>query len=99
MKNFKELGIKPALHSLTGAKIQMFQIINKEITVCDFRIEDSKFGGGGKKCLYMQIEIEEQKRVVFTGATALIETIVQIPKIEFPFKTTIAKQNERYEFT
>lgn len=99
MKSFKDFGIKPALHSLTGAKIQMYQVVNREIVVHDFRIEDSKFAGGGKKCLYMQLELEGARRVVFTGAAALIETIQQIPKAEFPFKTTIVKQNERYEFS
>jgi hypothetical protein len=99
MKNFKEMGIKPALHSLTGQKIQLFNLLNREVIVYDYRIEDSKFSGGGKKCLYMQLELEGIKRVAFTGASALIETIQQIPKTDFPFKTTIVKNNERYEFS
>lgn len=96
MKDFKDFGIKTSLQSFTGDKIKMERILNREISVYDFRIEDSKFKG---KCLYLQIAIADIKYVVFTGSGALIEMIQQVPKIEFPFKTTILKENERFEFT
>ena len=99
MKQFKDFGIKPAIQSLTGDKIKIERIINREIKVYDYRIEDSKYGGGGKKCLYLQIEIGETKHVVFIGSKSLIDLIQQVPKIDFPFITTIVKENERLEFT
>lgn len=71
-KKFKDFGIKPALQSLTGDKIKMERILNREIKVYDYRIEDSKFKG---KCLYLQISIGESKHVVFTGSMVLIEMI------------------------
>lgn len=99
MKQFKDFGIKPTLQSLTGDKIKIDRILNREIEVYDFRIEDSKFGNGSSKCLYLQIGIGETKHVVFTGSTVLIQLIEQVPKSEFPFKTTIIKENDRFEFS
>lgn len=99
MKNFKDLGIKSDLQSFTGDKIKMSKILNREVTVIDYKIEDSKYGPGGSKCLYMQIAIGEVKHVVFTGSKPLMDTILKIPKPDFPFKTTIVKENEWYEFT
>lgn len=99
MKQFKDFGIKPALQSLVGDKIKIDRIINREITVYDFRIEDSKYGNGNSKCLYLQIGIAETKHVVFTGSTVLIQLIEQVPKTEFPFTTIIVKDNDRFEFT
>lgn len=99
MKQFKDFGIKPTLQRLTGDKIKIDRILNKEIVVCDYSLEDSKFGNGNTKCLYMQIEIDNAKRVVFSGSKSLMELIEQVPKSEFPFKTIIVKDNERFEFT
>jgi hypothetical protein len=99
MKQFKDFGIKPALQSMVGDKIKIERIINREITVWDYRIENSKYGNGNSKCLYLQISINQTKHVVFTGSTVLIELIEQVPKNEFPFETIIVKENERFEFT
>lgn len=99
MKQFKDFGIKPSLQSLTGDKIKIERILNRTITVTDYRIEDSKYNNGNAKCLYMQIEVDNTKRVVFSGSKVLIELIEQVPKNEFPFITIIVKENERFEFT
>jgi len=97
MKKFKDLGIKPTLQQgFVGDKIKMERILNRTITVHDFRIEDSKFKG---KYLCLQITLDDTKRVVFTGASALIDTIQRVPKTDFPFVTTIVRELERYEFT
>ena len=100
MKQFKDFGIKTDLQQcFTGDKIKINRILNKEITVLDFRIEDSKYGTGGDKCLYIQISMGDIKHVVFTGAKALMDTIQKVPKTDFPFTTIIVKETERYEFT
>lgn len=99
-KRFSDFGIKPILKSMVGEKIKISKILNKEIEVVDFRIDDSKYGIGGSKCLCIQIKLDGADRVVFTGSKVLIETIEQIPKSTgFPFITTIIEENERYEFT
>lgn len=100
MKTFKDFGIKTDLQSFTGEKIKISKILNKDIVVLDYKIEDSKYGNGNNKCLFMQIEVDGIKRVLFTGSTVLIDTIQKVPKGDgFPFKTTIVQENERYEFS
>lgn len=96
MKKFSELGIKTNIQSFMGDKIKMDRILNREIVVHDFRIEDSKYT---EKCLYMQISIGQTKHVVFTGSKNLRETIQQIPKDGFPFTTTIIREAEYFTFT
>lgn len=96
-KQFKDFGIKPQLKAFTGEKIKMDKIINTEITVIECKLEPSKKNEG--QCLHMQIEYKNEKRVVFTGATALIDVVSQLPADAYPFTTTIVKNNERFEFT
>lgn len=99
MKKFKDFGIKSDHAAFVGDKVKISKILNREISVLDFRIEDSKYGGGGSKCLHMQIEVGTTKHVVFTGSKNLIDQIQKVPKTEFPFSTTIVKENEWYEFS
>ena len=101
MNNFKDFGIKPAIKKFVGDKIKMSKILNKEIVIHDFRIEDSKIykDRGTGKCLHLQISVDVEKHVVFTSASSLIEVIQQIPAPDFPFTTTIIEENERFEFT
>lgn len=98
IKQFKDFGIKPVSKGFEGDKIKIGRIINREIVVVGYKIEDSKFEGKGK-CLYVQIEIDGDRRVFFTGSNTLMELIQQVPKANFPFKTTIIKENERFEFS
>jgi ribosomal protein L31 len=98
MKQFSQFGIKPNPQGLIGDKIKMNKVLNREIIVHAFKIEDSKFGNG-KKCLYMQIEINDTKHVVFTGSKSLMEMIQRVPQTEFPFKTTIVTENEMPQFS
>jgi hypothetical protein len=100
MKKFSDFGIKTSLQSFTGDKIKMARVLNRDIEVHDYKLEDTKIPEAtNKKCLYLQISIEGVKYVVFTGSSVLIETIQQVPKGDFPFATKIIKDNERYEFT
>ncbi len=100
MKDFKEFGIKAAQPGLVGDKIKIAKILNRKITVHDFRIVPSKYPEKGNgKCLYLGIILEDKKQVVFTGSVGLMEVIEQVPKCEFPFTTTIIEENERYEFS
>lgn len=99
MKSFSELGIQAPKKGLEGDKIKIDRILNRQITVHDYRIVPSKFAekGNGNR-LDLQISIGESKHVVFTGSTALMDVIERIPKDEFPFTATIIKENERFEF-
>lgn len=99
MNQFKDFGIKPQSKSFEGDKIKIDRILNKKISVHDFKIEQSKYEKGTGKCLYMQIEVDGQKRVLFTGSASLMDMIQQVDKTNFPFETTIIKENERFQFT
>lgn len=98
MKAFKEFGIKPELNSFVGDKIKMDRIINVPITILDYKIEDSTVKQGTKR-LTLQIEKQGNKHILFTGSKVLQQQIQQVPKTEFPFTTTIVKDNEYFEFT
>ncbi len=99
MKSFKEFGIKATSQTLVGDKIKIERVLNRLITVHDFRVVESKYDKGNGKCLHLQVELDDTKRVIFTGSSVLIDLIQQVPKGEFPFQTTIVKDDGRYEFT
>ncbi len=90
---------KPQSKSFEGDKIKIDRILNKQITVEAYKIEVSKYDKGTGKCLYIQVLVDGSKRVLFTGSANLMDMINQVPKDKFPFKTTIIKENERFEFT
>lgn len=95
MKSFKDFGIKPDHKGFVGDKIKINKVLNREIIVHDFKIEDSKFEG---KRLDMQIQIGENMHVLWTGSKVLMDMIKQVPKVDFPFTVTIVRENESYEF-
>jgi ribosomal protein L31 len=97
MKQFSQFGIKPKQQGFIGDKIKLTKILNREIIVHQFKIEQSKYKDG--KCLHLQIEVNENKHVLFTGSKTLIDMILEVPKENFPFKTTIVTENEIPLFT
>jgi len=99
MNSFKDFGIKPMTKAFEGDKIKIDRILNKNIIVEDFKIENSKYEKGNGKCLYIQIAVDNNKRIVFTGSISLMEMIQQVDKDKFPFQTVIIKENERFQFT
>lgn len=98
MNKFKDFNIKPKLNSFIGDKINVDRILNTEIEVLQFKIEESK-KKIGTKFLTLQIVKNGTKHVVFTGSTVLINMIQQVPEDKFPFKTTIIKESGHLEFT
>lgn len=96
MKSFKEFNIVPTIKGFVGDKIKIERILNREIIVMEYKIEESKFNG---KFLSLQIKIKDEMHVVFTGSNALMDQVQQVPKDGFPFTTIIKKENERFVFT
>lgn len=88
--DFAETGI------LEGDKVKLDEVLNNEVVALDYKISGSKYKTNS--CLTLQIEYNEEKRVIFTGSQVLID---QIKKYEsmLPFKTTIKKINKYYTFT
>jgi hypothetical protein len=103
MYSFKQFNIKAPAKGFEGDKIKMERILNREIVVHAYKIETSKVKTyqerGSDKCLHLQISLNGQKYVLFTGSGCLIEQIAQVPESNFPFTTTIVKDNQRVMFT
>jgi len=101
MNSFKEFNIKVTARGFEGDKVRIQKILDREIVVHQYKIEDSKVfkDRGTGKCLHMQIEFNNEKHIVFTGSSGLIEVIQQIPEGGFPFTTTIKRENDRFKFT
>lgn len=95
MKKFSDFNIKPDYKGFVGDKIKISKVLNREIIIHDFKIEDSKFDG---KRLDLQIQIGETMHVLWTGSIVLMSMIQKIPKTDFPFIATIVRENECYEF-
>jgi hypothetical protein len=82
------LGIRSK--NLTGDKIDIVDVIDKEITVIDYRVKDSKYSRDGF-CTTLQIKFNGEIRVIFTGSGVLRQDIEALPREAFPFTTTIIK--------
>lgn len=103
MKEFKSLGIKPAVKKLVGDSIPIDKILGKEIIVEDFKLEPcriEKFKRQGcDTTLWLQFKLDDKQHIVFTSGRTLIESIKQVGENDFPFTTTIVQKMKRYEFT
>lgn len=82
---------------MTGDKIKISKILNKEIKIIGYRLGDSK-QKIGTKLLTLQFKLDEEERILFTGSNVLIEQIEKY-KDEIPFLTTIKQVNKYYTFT
>lgn len=100
MKKFKDLGITIDNTGMTGEKIKIERILNTDIIVHAYKIENSKFEGKGNgKCLHLQISHQGEKRVVFSGSGNLMEQVQKVDARDMPFSTKIIKDNDRLIFT
>lgn len=97
MRKFSDFGIETNTQSFIGEKIKVERVLNQPIIVHKYKIENSKINSG--KCLHLQIEYKGEKRVIFTGSTVLLDTILKLPADAFPFETTIVKSLDHYQFT
>jgi hypothetical protein len=93
---FSDLGIKTEISHFVGDKLKISKILNKEIEVLGFLIKPSNFKG---EMLQLQIKVNGNLHVVFTGSTVLINMINKVPLNKFPFIATIIEESEHYEFT
>lgn len=97
MKKFSDFNITVTQNAFTGDKIKISKILNRPITVHAFKLENSKMFKG--ECLHLQIDLNGNKHVCFSGSTKLMEQIKQVPESGFPFQTTIICENEMYLFS
>ncbi len=100
MHKFSDFDITIETPNFIGEKIKVAQILNREITIHDFKVGPSKFPKpNNDKCLSLQISLQETKRVVFTSSVGLLNLIQSVSKDKFPFTTTVIVENRGLKFT
>jgi hypothetical protein len=100
MREFKDFGIQVEIRSFTGDKIDIDRILNRPISILEYKIGPSKFKDKGNgKCLTLQIQLGDEIRIVFTSGSALMDVLERVPKDNFPFSTIIVKNDRRLIFT
>lgn len=82
---------------LEGEKIKISEVLDKRILVKGFRVGESKFPNSSG-CLTLQIEFNNQDRVLFTGSKVLMAQIDKYGS-EIPFETVISKPKGRKYYT
>jgi hypothetical protein len=95
MKRFSDFAQS---NQLEGDKKPINELINKEITVLNYRISKSKYQNNSGNLLTIQFELEGKTQVVMTGSEVLLNQCEQY-KSEMPFLTTIKKIGNYYTFT
>jgi hypothetical protein len=93
MKRFEDFSKEEILD---GDKIRLDDILNQEVAVLGCSVKSSKHKEG--KYLTLQIELNGEKHVLFTGSKVLIDQAEKY-KSEMPFMATIRKINKYYSFT
>jgi hypothetical protein len=84
---------------LDGDKIRLDEIINRELLITGYSIKRSKYDKNRSgKCLTLQVEVDSERRVVFTGSDVLIEQMEKYGN-QVPFLTTIKKIDRYYTLT
>lgn len=94
MKRYSEFATKR--QHMIGDKIKIEKILGKEIAILSYRISPS-IVKEDTNCLAMQIEVANEKRIIFTSSTILMEEIEKY-KDNLPFLTTIEKIDRFYIF-
>lgn len=79
-----------------GDKIRIEDVLNIPIVIRDFRISESKYDS--PSCLTLQIEINGQFRVIFTGSVVLVDLMKKYGD-QVPFETKIIKADKYYTFS
>lgn len=98
MSNFKDFNIKPKVTNFVGDKIKIDRILNREILVTNYKIlpstkkENTMF-------LTLEFKVSGNNHILFSGSTILMQMIEDVHKSNFPFTTTIVRENEHFEFT
>lgn len=96
-KRFSDFAVEP--RPLAGEKIKIDAILNQEVEIlaCNFgttRYSKNKTG----KYLTLQIRINDDVRVLFTGSDVLIKQMTKYEP-ELPFLAVIVQINRYYTFS
>jgi len=84
---------------LEGERKRIDEVLNKEIVVTGERIRESKYKDEGRKrYMTLQVEIDGNKYVIFTGSEVLINQIEKYRE-HIPFMATMKKVDRYYTFS
>jgi hypothetical protein len=94
MNRWQDLNIPtPERKNFIGEKISISKIINKEVEITAFKIEESKKCENGR-CLTLQIKYAGENRVLFTGAQFLIKQMDKVDTSLLPIIAKVVKQED-----
>jgi len=82
---------------MPGNKKHLDDILNREITVIDYRMRRST-KRDGTECLQLQFMLDNEVCVLFTGSSVLSNQIKECGD-KMPFVTTIVKIDRYYSFS
>ena len=97
VKSFNDFNVKPKLNTFQGEKVNVYEILNQNLIIWDFKIVKSKFADGSGKRLDLQIEIDGVKRVIFCGSIVLMDLLERIGHENLPFEARIIRKDKHYE--
>ena len=84
---------------LEGDKVKVETILNQEILILGYKVKKSKYKKeNSEQCLTVQFEIDEQKKIFFTGSNVLMDQIEKYAG-EIPFLATVKKIDKYYTFS
>ena len=94
MKRFSDFAEEP--RPLEGDKIPIDSVLNREVAITNYRIGSTKYARCSQdRCLTLEIEINNEKRVIFTGSGVLIDQMEKYGD-KVPFVAEIVKINKYY---
>jgi len=79
---------------LAGDKVKIDSVLNHEILITGYRVNESKFKNNSPRYLTVQFMKDDSQHVIFTGSTVLINQLEKYGK-GIPFLATVRKI-ERY---
>ena len=83
---------------LDGDKVRINDILGKTVIVLAYQLINSKFDDANNKCLKLQLEVDGEKRILFTGSQVLQDLIQKYASM-IPFETKIIRQNRYLTFS
>ncbi|MDD3535176.1 MAG: hypothetical protein PHC50_03405 [Candidatus Cloacimonetes bacterium] len=97
VNNFSDFGDDS--ETLEGEKMKIDDLLNQDLIVRGYRIKETKFPkkGGSPYCLTLQIELNSELHVVFSGCIVLVDQIRKYAA-KIPFRAQIVKIGNYYKF-
>jgi hypothetical protein len=101
VNRFSEFADASGSDIMDGKKVQMEDIIGKEIVVIGYRIRDTKFADAKTpRCVTIQFTYpnETEHHIVFSGSNVLMRQLDKY-RDKIPFLTTIKKVGKYFTFS